>query len=194
MTDEIKIMAEPQTSANTCKFIVDRDLLTGPSVRFDDPKKAHGSTLAEEIFDSGNVASIFISQKTVTVVQKDIEDWRVMGKRIGGAIREAVASGKTLVAEEVIKSMPSADSIRTKVEEVIEKMINPAVASHGGFIQLVEVKNNDIYIKMGGGCQGCASSQATLRQGVEQTFRREIPELGAVYDITNHDAGETPYY
>lgn len=194
MSDEIKIMAEPQVSANTCKFSLDRDILSGPSVKIDSAQKAHGSILAEKIFESGNIASVFVSQRSITVVQKDIEDWRLMGKRIGQAIREAAATGKPMISDELLKNMPTADSIRARVEEVIEKMINPAVASHGGFIQLMDIKNNDIYIKMGGGCQGCASSQATLKQGVEQTFRREIPDLGAVYDMTNHEEGETPYY
>jgi Fe-S cluster biogenesis protein NfuA len=84
--------------------------------------------------------------------------------------------------------------MRRKIIRVLEEMINPAVASHGGKIELVDVVNDTVYIQMTGGCQGCAASSMTLKQGVERTLMEEIPDIKAIVDTTDHQAGGNPYY
>ncbi|MEQ8763999.1 MAG: NifU family protein [Planctomycetota bacterium] len=81
-----------------------------------------------------------------------------------------------------------------RAQEVFEEHINPAVAAHGGFIQLVNVVGDELFIRMGGGCQGCASSTATLRQGVETLVKAKLPEVATITDLTDHARGENPYY
>ena len=86
------------------------------------------------------------------------------------------------------------DELMTKVQDLIENMINPAVAGHGGFVQLVDVKDNKVYLQMGGGCQGCGAADVTLKQGIERTLRTKLPEITAVRDVTDHAGGQAPYY
>ena len=81
-----------------------------------------------------------------------------------------------------------------RVKQVLEGRVNPAVASHGGQISLVDVDGSDIYLELGGGCQGCGMARVTLKQGVEKMLREAIPDLGQVHDITDHAAGTNPYY
>ena len=81
-----------------------------------------------------------------------------------------------------------------KIKDLLENEINPAIASHGGTAELVDVKDNYVYLKMGGGCQGCASSAATLKAGIEMRIKEEVPEIIAVIDQTDHAAGENPYF
>jgi len=81
-----------------------------------------------------------------------------------------------------------------KVREVLDAQVNPAIAAHGGVITLVDVKGDEVFVQMGGGCQGCAMSRMTLRQGVERMLREALPELSAVHDVTDHDSGENPYF
>ncbi len=81
-----------------------------------------------------------------------------------------------------------------KIVDLLNSEINPAIASHGGFAELVALKDNTVYLKMGGGCQGCASSQATLRNGIELRIKEEVPEIVAVVDQTDHASGANPYY
>lgn len=83
--------------------------------------------------------------------------------------------------------------IAERVRSVLEAQVNPAIAAHGGMISLVDVEDTDIYVEMSGGCQGCALSRMTLRQGVERMLREAVPELTAVHDITDHSSGENPY-
>jgi Fe-S cluster biogenesis protein NfuA len=84
--------------------------------------------------------------------------------------------------------------MREQIETILDREINPAIASHGGVISLLDVQQGVVYVKMGGGCQGCASSTATLKQGVEQTIRARVPGVVQILDTTDHAAGMNPYY
>ncbi|MFZ1062277.1 MAG: NifU family protein [Acidimicrobiales bacterium] len=79
---------------------------------------------------------------------------------------------------------------------VLDQHINPSIASHGGRADLVAMDEDKkvAYIKMSGGCQGCAMSRMTLSQGIETTLREAIPELTEVLDVTDHASGVNPFY
>lgn len=82
-----------------------------------------------------------------------------------------------------------------KVTQLLDQAVNPALASHGGYATLVEVDDdNNVHVLMGGGCQGCAASAATLREGIRRSIKAAIPEVAEVIDATDHGAGENPYY
>ena len=84
--------------------------------------------------------------------------------------------------------------LKTRVQEIIDSMINPAVAGHGGFVELIDVQDNRVYLVMGGGCQGCGAADVTLKAGIERLIKEEIPEVAEVLDTTDHGAGSNPYY
>ncbi|HVQ76085.1 MAG TPA: NifU family protein [Candidatus Binatia bacterium] len=86
------------------------------------------------------------------------------------------------------------EELKTRVQDLIDNMINPAVAGHGGFVELLDVKENKVYLQMGGGCQGCGAADVTLKSGIERLIKEEIPEIDEVLDATDHDAGSNPYY
>ena len=81
-----------------------------------------------------------------------------------------------------------------KVQLILDEQVNPSIASHGGQINLVDVKGTEVFMEMTGGCQGCAASQMTLRQGVERTIRQHVPEVTEIHDVTDHAAGDNPYF
>ena len=85
--------------------------------------------------------------------------------------------------------------ITEKVQQLLDVSINPALASHGGYASLVEVREDDtVVVTMGGGCQGCAMSQATLSDGIKRAIMEAIGEVREVIDVTDHAAGDNPYY
>jgi Fe/S biogenesis protein NfuA len=86
------------------------------------------------------------------------------------------------------------DPVAQKVQTVIDQYINPGIAGHGGWVALLEVKDEAAHVEMGGGCQGCGLAAVTLRQGVEKSILDAVPEIGAVVDTTEHETGENPYY
>ena len=81
-----------------------------------------------------------------------------------------------------------------KVRRLLDVQVNPAIAAHGGYAALVKVEGQAAYITMGGGCQGCAMSALTLREGIESAILANVPEITEVIDTTDHAVGENPYY
>ena len=81
-----------------------------------------------------------------------------------------------------------------KVQTVLESQINPAIASHGGQASLVGVEGQDVYLRLGGGCQGCGMAQVTLTQGIEKAVRDAVAEIGNIIDATDHASGSNPYF
>jgi Fe/S biogenesis protein NfuA len=86
------------------------------------------------------------------------------------------------------------DELRSKVQDLIDTMINPAIAGHGGFVDLIDVQDNRVYLQMGGGCQGCGAADVTLKSGIERLIKDELPEVVEVLDTTDHASGTNPYY
>jgi IscR-regulated protein YhgI len=92
------------------------------------------------------------------------------------------------------ESPDQSTSLKSRVQEIIDTMINPAVAGHGGYVELIDVQDNRVYLQMGGGCQGCGAADVTLKAGIERLLREEIPEIAEILDTTDHAAGTNPYY
>ncbi|MFQ5846068.1 MAG: iron-sulfur cluster assembly accessory protein [Candidatus Methylomirabilales bacterium] len=80
------------------------------------------------------------------------------------------------------------------VQEVIDTQINPGVATHGGHVALLDVKDDIAYIALGGGCQGCGMADVTLKQGIEVMIKEAVPGITQIIDTTDHAAGNNPYY
>jgi Fe/S biogenesis protein NfuA len=85
-------------------------------------------------------------------------------------------------------------AIWRQIEEILREEVNPAVAGHGGFIDLIEYKDGTAYVLMGGGCQGCGMANVTLKSGVERILKGHIPEIQEILDVTDHAGGRNPYY
>jgi Fe/S biogenesis protein NfuA len=81
-----------------------------------------------------------------------------------------------------------------KLQQLLDQHINPSLAAHGGYAELVKMEQTVAHILMGGGCQGCAMSAATLRQGIEVMIAEAIPEITEIIDVTDHEAGENPFF
>lgn len=87
-----------------------------------------------------------------------------------------------------------AGSMEEKVRQVLDRVVNPAIAAHGGSADLVAVEEATVYLQLSGGCQGCGMATVTLGQGIEVALREAIPEIEQVVDVTDHAAGQNPYY
>ena len=77
---------------------------------------------------------------------------------------------------------------------IFDQRVNPMVAGHGGRVDLIDVQDGVVLVRMMGGCQGCGMASVTLRQGIEATLRQLAPEIAGLVDITDHAAGTNPYF
>ncbi|HEY9233256.1 MAG TPA: NifU family protein [Blastocatellia bacterium] len=187
---DIQIRAEvDQKDINVCHFTVDRPVHSGTAT-FASPEAAQANDLAKRLFSVPGISKVELDGYKVTVTQAGGEDWRQIGKRIGTAIRTFlnpppdVPEGDRLPPEEV----------RHRVQQVLDEMINPGVAAHGGFVELLDVQDDSIFIRMGGGCQGCGAADMTLKMGIERLIRENVPQVREILDTTDHASGRNPYY
>lgn len=86
------------------------------------------------------------------------------------------------------------DPVAERVYRVIQDRINPGVASHGGQVTLLDVKDGTAYVRLGGGCQGCGHADSTVKEGIQTMICEEVPEIHTVLDVTDHAAGTNPYF
>ncbi len=86
------------------------------------------------------------------------------------------------------------DPLALQIQRIFDEQINPQIAAHGGYVQLLDVQGSRAFIEMGGGCQGCGMANVTLKQGVEVAVKEQIPEIEELVDVTDHASGDNPYY
>jgi NFU1 iron-sulfur cluster scaffold homolog, mitochondrial len=188
--DLIRITATvDQNDPAICRFAVDRPIQSG-SASFESKRAAAGNPLAEKIFSVGGISKVELSDNVATLTKEIPEPWNVIGKRIGGVIRSFLQPPPDIPADQLLPD----EVVREKVLRLLTEQINPGVASHGGFVELIDVQNNNVYLRMGGGCQGCGAADITLKMGIERMIRDEVPQIYQVLDVTDHASGENPYY
>ena len=186
----IQIKAEvDQSDIHVCRFTVDRPVNDGKA-EFYTAEEAKDNDLADKLLKIPGMMKVELDGNLVIVTQGGAEDWRQIGKRVGSAIRAFlnpppdIGEGDRLPSEE----------IRMRVQQVLDEMINPGVAAHGGFVELLDVQDDNVFIRMGGGCQGCGAADVTLKMGIERLIREQVPQVREILDTTDHGSGQNPYY
>jgi Fe/S biogenesis protein NfuA len=94
----------------------------------------------------------------------------------------------------VIEKVDLEGSVEERLQQLLDGEINPMLAAHGGFAAVDRVEGEIAYMIMGGGCQGCGLAQLTLTEGIKATVEDRIPEIREVIDVTDHAAGDNPFY
>ena len=173
-------------------FVLDAPVQPGRSVRFDAPGDA---PLADALFAVSGVARVEVDGPTIWVKKAADADWATLKPAIAAAIRDLLDRTQDPLGtgESTEATDPDASLLR-EVEALLDQQVNPAVAAHGGHIAADRVESGVVYLRMSGGCQGCAASAATLRQGVERMLRAALPQIGEIVDVTDHASGSNPFY
>ena len=192
--DEIKIQGEPSSSGDRCVFVVDRPILPAESAHFgaEGGDAARHSPLATELLAVPGVESVLIADNAVTVSTAHPVDWPALG--IGHIIRRHIRSGAPIVSPAYFETLPSEGDLKWAIRDLLDREINPAVGQHGGFVELIDVRKNNVFLRLGGGCQGCGAADVTLKQGIEKAIRTLAPSVGEILDTTDHAAGRNPFY
>jgi Fe/S biogenesis protein NfuA len=154
--------------------------------------------------DAGDDDSVFDDGDLIVVVPKASLD-RLRGARLewnaegeGGLV---LVNPNTPEPEELgvpadVMAAGLDGPLGSRVSSVLEQAVNPSIAAHGGRADLVAMDESGgvAYLRLSGGCQGCAMSRMTLTQGIEAALREEVPEVTRVVDVTDHAGGDNPYY
>lgn len=189
-TAELRITIEP-LDARRCKFIVNRPVTESGQVRKYTSAEQADSQVAQAVLSVPGVCEVVLSSNVVTAVADEGASWDRLAPQAQYAI-EAALSADTPAAS----AAPTADDdeMYEAVAVLFEQQINPAVAQHGGKVELIDVQEGTVVLRMMGGCQGCGMANVTLRQGIETAIRRALPGFRGLKDITDHAAGTNPYF
>jgi len=143
------------------------------------------SPLAAKIFGFPWVSAVFIGEHFITITKQDWVDWKVLATPLTGLLSEHVTSGlPVIVQKSVDPEINQNDSpIVKQIKKVLKEEIRPVVALDGGDIVFNKYENTVLYIQMKGACNGCPSSQTTLKEGIEVRIRQAIPEVTSVEAI-----------
>jgi Fe-S cluster biogenesis protein NfuA len=192
MTTPVHVTAEP-VDAHRCKFILDRAVHARGVRQFTSAAEAGDSPVAQAILEVPGICEVVVSGNVVTAVQDGTRPWDALEAQIRYAI-EAAARQPVSPAPPVAPASLSDDDLFDVVSEIFDAEINPVVAQHGGKVELIDVQDATVVVRMMGGCQGCGMANVTLRQGIEAALRRQFPSLRGIRDITDHSAGTNPYF
>src|SRR5260370_8461896 len=202
MDQPIRITAEP-VDGERWKFVLNTLVLPSALRRFTSAAEAKGSPLAENIFaiPGAGITEVIVWGILVTVVKNNPVRWQEIGKTVGGAIRLAMAGAQPPIAPK-LEPKPAAavggpvddDVLYNRVAQLFEEQVNPMVARHGGRVDLIDVQDAMVMLRLGGGCQGCGMADVTLRQGIEAMLQQAVPEGKGILDIPNPRARANPHF
>jgi len=190
MTMPLSISAEP-VDRTRCKFVLNRVVGGAGVKKYASMEEADGSPVAQAVLCVPGVCEVVVSGNVLTAIASDdAAPWHELEPQV----RYAIETVLTAEAPAQTQSVSDDDAIYAMVDEIFRAHINPAIASHGGQVELIDVQDATVVLRMMGGCQGCGMANVTLRQGIEASLKRVIPTLRGVRDITDHSSGTNPYF
>jgi NFU1 iron-sulfur cluster scaffold homolog, mitochondrial len=193
MTSPVKVIAKPLDETR-CTLLLSRPVRQPGMRRYSSLEAAGNDPVAQAVLAVHWVAECLVAGDEVTVTKAEgSPPWSALAAQLRYAVRAAMEQGEAL--PEAADGGPEEDDAIYRVAgEICRTEINPWVAQHGGKVELIDVQDGTVVLRMSGGCQGCGMARVTLRQGVETALRRAIPGLSGIRDVTDHAAGTTPYF
>ena len=172
-------------------FVLETPLKEGSSCRIEASSNA---PLGNALFALHGIDRVEVSNGTIWIKKQTEASWETLKPGIAGAIRVVLDSSEEPLGACAPEDTTPDKTLGEAVEKLLNQQVNPAVAAHGGHISAEKVEGGTIYLRMSGGCQGCAASAATLREGVERMLRAALPQIVQIVDVTDHEAGKNPFY
>lgn len=174
----VHIYLESNPNPNSLKFVVNEMLVPdGFSFDFPDLESAEGAPLAQELFGYPFVDRVFYMSNFITVTKKDDVEWIEIQAQLKEHIKNYLEAGKYVI-EMYEPEAPVEEENETvqKIRTILDEYIRPAVEQDGGAITYHSFHDGIVKVKLQGSCSGCPSSMITLKAGIENLFRRMMPE------------------
>jgi Fe-S cluster biogenesis protein NfuA len=193
MTAPVKVIAKP-LDGTRCTLLLSRPVRQPGVRRYSSLEEAEDAPVAQAVLGVPWVAECVVAGDELTVTKAEgSPPWSELAAQLRYAVRAAMEQGEALPGA-ADGGPEEDDAIYRVAHEICRTQINPWVAQHGGRVELIDVQDGTVVLRMSGGCQGCGMARVTLRQGVEAALRRAIPGLSGIRDVTDHAAGTTPYF
>jgi Fe-S cluster biogenesis protein NfuA len=183
----VSIYTEMTPNPETMKFVANKLLYPSKSIDFQNEQSSSPSPLAKELFGFPFIKGVFIASNFVTLTKTVETDWNEVIPSLREFLKEYLEEGKVVINEdEIVKPIEnnatSGDDseIVTRIKELLENYVKPAVEMDGGAIQFKSFEDGKVNLMLQGSCSGCPSSMITLKAGIEGMMKRMIPEVKEV--------------
>jgi NFU1 iron-sulfur cluster scaffold homolog, mitochondrial len=193
MSVPVKVIAKP-VDASRCTLVLSRPVRLSGVRRYTAGEDTGDAPVARALLGVAGVTEVVVAGDELTVTKgASGPPWSDLVAQLRYAVRAAMEQPDPL-ASAAPAGLPDDDEVYRVAEHVCRTEINAWVAQHGGKVELVDVQDGSIVLRMSGGCQGCGMARVTLTQGIEAALRRAIPGLRGLRDVTDHEAGSRPYF
>lgn len=187
-TELIEVYTEMTPNPESQKFVSNRHILPNFQLDFKTKELAEKSALAKMLFEIPFVTGVFIANNFVTVTKKAEFEWYEITPEIKEAIRSFLQSGKKPVEDALLPkdllpeqtSDAAAEDAETKIKELLDKYVKPAIQMDGGHIEFKSFENGVVTLTLQGSCSSCPSATLTLKSGIEGLLKRMVPEVEEV--------------
>jgi Fe-S cluster biogenesis protein NfuA len=167
--------------------VANKLLYPSKSIDFQNEQSSSPSPLAKELFGFPFIKGVFIASNFVTLTKTVETDWNEVIPSLREFLKEYLEEGKVVINEdEIVKPIESNatsgddSEIVTRIKELLENYVKPAVEMDGGAISFKSYHNGSVTLSLQGSCSGCPSSMITLKSGIEGMMKRMIPEVKEV--------------
>ena len=175
----IHIYLESNPNPNSLKFVVNEMLIPeGLSFDFPDVLSTENAPLAKELFSYPFVDRVFYMSNFITVTKKESVEWLEVQNILKEHIRKFLESGRFIIEVDEQEATPQQEDTEAvkKIKTILEEYIRPAVEQDGGAITFHSYRDGVVKVRLQGSCSGCPSSMVTLKAGIENLFKRMMPD------------------
>lgn len=175
----IHIYLESNPNPNSLKFVANEMLIPeGLSFDFPDAERTENAPLAKELFSYPYVDRVFYMSNFVTVTKKGDVEWLEIQHILKDHIKKFLESGRYIIEMPESEEVPTQEETETvkKIRTILEEYIRPAVEQDGGAITFHSFMDGILKVRLQGSCSGCPSSMITLKAGIENLFKRMMPD------------------
>jgi Fe-S cluster biogenesis protein NfuA len=176
----ITIYAEATPNPASMKFVSNQMILPNDSVDFRKKEDVSLCPMADDLFDYPFVDGVFIMNNFVSITKHADYEWNDITPELKTIIKEYLESGKPIVEKKVELTEDESDEVVTKIKQLLNDHVKPAVEMDGGAIDFKSFEDGIVTVMMKGSCSGCPSSTMTLKAGIENLLKRMVPEVEAV--------------
>ena len=166
---------------NAVKFVLKEPLAVGFPKSFPSATIAESDDLARALFDTGEVTSVYMQDKFLTVTKRPQVPWSELLPRLAPPIRQApsvAGQGPAGAATREFNPVDPDDEVLVKAKRILEENILPALAADGGGLEIVGRHEKQIMIRYMGACGSCPASLTGTLVAIENLLQKEIdPEL-----------------
>ena len=181
------IQTESTPNPATLKFLPGHTVLQNGTADFPSRENSDKSPLAKRIFSVEGVSGVFFGSDFITITKAEVNEWTLMKPAILGCIIEHFTTKKPVISDQAPRTEHTYDEndsdVVKKIKELLDTKVRPAVAMDGGDIIFDKYDEGIVFLQMQGACQGCPSSTATLKMGIENMLKHYIPEVREVRPV-----------